>query len=296
MRILGIAVLAAAVVCAGTLRPTPAADSGEVKPVNLSHLNTEADEDDPFVAPGKLHLFYASNARGNYNLMVSRRTRISQSWPSGKSVKPLNITDPKANKRAPFLWKDKFYYASDALPRGPEEEDFKKNFDLYYSVMTSPKPAFTGPTPVQGVCTEADELHPWVTPRGREFYFSRMTKDGWRVYVAEGPGLGAITKPKLVDLPVGFHHATLTPDALAMFLQGPLDKGRWGLFRTSRSRVGGAWAKPVELTGLNNEDGPRGDMSPSLSPDGNRLYFASDRPGGKGGLDIWVVLVSQLRK
>ncbi|MBS1764900.1 MAG: OmpA family protein [Bacteroidetes bacterium] len=27
---------------------------------------------------------------------------------------------------------------------------------------------------------------------------------------------------------------------------------------------------------------------PCLSPDGNKLYFASDMPGGKGGMDIWV--------
>lgn len=29
-------------------------------------------------------------------------------------------------------------------------------------------------------------------------------------------------------------------------------------------------------------------MHPSLSPDGNMLYFASNRPGGQGGMDIWV--------
>jgi outer membrane protein OmpA-like peptidoglycan-associated protein len=31
-------------------------------------------------------------------------------------------------------------------------------------------------------------------------------------------------------------------------------------------------------------------MHPSLSPDGKMLYFASNRPGGQGGLDIWVTL------
>ena len=29
------------------------------------------------------------------------------------------------------------------------------------------------------------------------------------------------------------------------------------------------------------------ECSPSLSPDGNTLYFVSDRPGGFGGKDIW---------
>lgn len=30
-------------------------------------------------------------------------------------------------------------------------------------------------------------------------------------------------------------------------------------------------------------------MHPSLSPDGQRLYFSSDRPGGQGGYDLWYV-------
>jgi outer membrane protein OmpA-like peptidoglycan-associated protein len=30
-------------------------------------------------------------------------------------------------------------------------------------------------------------------------------------------------------------------------------------------------------------------MHPSLSPDGERLYFSSDRPGGQGGYDLWYV-------
>ena len=80
-----------------------------------------------------------------------------------------------------------------------------------------------------------------------------------------------------------------------MYLQGPLDKERWGLFRSKRAKAGAAWSKPEPLSNLNHPEATRGDMSPCLSADGNRLYFASDRPGGKGGLDIWYVLTSQLK-
>jgi Tol biopolymer transport system component len=45
---------------------------------------------------------------------------------------------------------------------------------------------------------------------------------------------------------------------------------------------------------LNDPDAQRGDMSPSLSGDGTTLWFASDRAGGKGGLDLWTIAVSQL--
>ena len=37
------------------------------------------------------------------------------------------------------------------------------------------------------------------------------------------------------------------------------------------------------------------DRSPSLSRDGTMLYFASDRPGGKGALDLYVVRTAELK-
>lgn len=47
----------------------------------------------------------------------------------------------------------------------------------------------------------------------------------------------------------------------------------------------GAWSAPAPLTAVNS---PVRDGCPFESPDGRRLYIASDREGGLGGLDIWV--------
>ena len=76
-----------------------------------------------------------------------------------------------------------------------------------------------------------------------------------------------------------------------MYLQGPLDKERVGLFTATKTAKG--WTKPEPLTMLNHPDAPKGDCSPALSGDGATLYFASDRPGGKGGFDIWSVPTAQ---
>src|SRR5262249_50051138 len=140
-----------------------------------------------------------------------------------------------------------------------------------------------------------DELHPWITPAGKEFYFSRKTKEGWMLFMANGPSPGPIGKAKSVGFPAGFHHATLSKDALTMYLQGPLEKERWGLFRAKRPKVGAAWSKPEPVVNLNHPDALRGHMSPCLSADGTRLYFVSDRPGGKGGTDIWSVAAGHLK-
>jgi hypothetical protein len=52
------------------------------------------------------------------------------------------------------------------------------------------------------------------------------------------------------------------------------------------SRMAGAWAfDPAELVpGVNSDTD---DMQPSVRRDGRELVFASNRPGGQGGFDIW---------
>ncbi|MEK7405498.1 MAG: hypothetical protein AAB225_10355, partial [Acidobacteriota bacterium] len=45
------------------------------------------------------------------------------------------------------------------------------------------------------------------------------------------------------------------------------------------------WEEAQEIVGFN--DG-RGASCPALSPDEHRLFFASGRPGGCGGADLWV--------
>src|ERR1035437_6359788 len=51
------------------------------------------------------------------------------------------------------------------------------------------------------------------------------------------------------------------------------------------SKHGSGWSSPISLP-FNSNDYATGH--PSLSKDGQSLYFASNRPGGQGGTDIWV--------
>ena len=53
---------------------------------------------------------------------------------------------------------------------------------------------------------------------------------------------------------------------------------------TNALRTG--WSEPVHLEPPINTSST--DQSPALSPDGLSLYFASDRPGSLGGVDLWV--------
>ncbi len=53
----------------------------------------------------------------------------------------------------------------------------------------------------------------------------------------------------------------------------------------SRQKPGGGWEVPVPVMEINTDFH---DRMPSISPDGNFLFFSSNRPGGFGKDDIWV--------
>jgi hypothetical protein len=74
----------------------------------------------------------------------------------------------------------------------------------------------------------------------------------------------------------------------------PLWRDAWDYLLTgSPRRAGnsetpewGPWSAPVNLGAVVNS--PSNDQHPAISKDGLSLYISSDRPGGLGGLDIWV--------
>lgn len=276
--------LVASFMLACHLFPSKAPAAGEkeaVTPVNLEKVNTEADEDNPFLLSDGATLLFDSNKSGRYEIMMSKRA--GGAWSAGK----VYLSSKEADYRSPFVRQGIVYFAHNKVP----DEKLKdlKNFDLVQ------KQVDRAPLPLLGVSEQNDELHPWITPGGKEFYFSRKVKETWTQMVAQGPVPGPIGKATEAGLPAGFHHACLSTNALVMYLQGPLENGRQGLFRAKRAKVGGGWADPEPLKALGHAEAKRGDMSPCLSSDGTRLYFVSDRPGGKGGLDIWSVATKDLK-
>lgn len=68
--------------------------------------------------------------------------------------------------------------------------------------------------------------------------------------------------------------------------RGKASNGTTKLKIYTAERIGNYWAKQKEVAGLNSDE--FNTCHPSISSDGKKLYFASDRSGGKGGLDIYV--------
>ncbi len=80
------------------------------------------------------------------------------------------------------------------------------------------------------------------------------------------------------------HEATcaLSIDGQTLFIYKADDYG--SIYQSTSEN--GEWSKPVKLgPNINTEDR---ETHASMSADGKKLYFTSDRPGGFGGLDIYV--------
>lgn len=77
--------------------------------------------------------------------------------------------------------------------------------------------------------------------------------------------------------------AGISPDGQKMmiFIGGTTDPG--SLYQITKD--GDGWSKASLLAGSINS--PALETTCSITPDGKTIYFASDRNGGKGGLDIW---------
>jgi outer membrane protein OmpA-like peptidoglycan-associated protein len=97
---------------------------------------------------------------------------------------------------------------------------------------------------------------------------------------------GSWSEPKVIpiahDYNVGTAGMSADGQKMLIFMGGASDPG--GLFQITKT--GDGWSKPGLLTPTINT--PKYlESTASITPDGKTIYFASDRLGGQGGLDIY---------
>jgi Tol biopolymer transport system component len=118
----------------------------------------------------------------------------------------------------------------------------------------------------------------WLSTRSSD-------SDAWNVPQNLGP---------IVNSPAHDRHPSISADGRALFFSSdrpggygddsvPVDKQ--DIWVTMRATKNDDWGTPMNLGPMVNTSAS--DQAPSISADGQTLYFSSRRPGGQGEYDLW---------
>lgn len=161
------------------------------------------------------------------------------------------------------------------------------------------------PWTVQGVSSQHDESLPYFSVDGKEcFYLRRLpVKQGHTFYAREleekrwrlcYSKLVDTTFSKGIELGAPFNSGnpeggvSVTADGSELYYSVIVNKNGYAnsdIYKVRRDKDG-RWGKSEQLGGHINGD-RTWESQPSVSADGKTLFFASNRQGGHGGIDIW---------
>lgn len=274
-------------------------------PVNLgATINSTSNDQQPAISKDGLSLYFTSNrpgGLGGFDMYVSQRASVDDAWGSPLNLGPIvNTTVDEGN---PAFSRDGhlLFFQSKRLPSfgGIDlwvsyREHTHDDFDWQPAVNLGP-----------GVNSVADDNGPSYFENDEggapQLYFgSARTGLGVAdIYLSEQMADGSFGPAVLVtDLSSTSNEndPSIRHDGLEIFFQS----NRIGsigtaldLWVATRANTLDAWSTPVSLGNTINTASI--DNNAYLSSDGVTLFFASDRSGGFGGVDLYMTTRTKLR-
>lgn len=170
---------------------------------------------------------------------------------------------------------------------------------FYKETLGNPVPY--NPKLVEGISTLKDEYLPFISPDNEIAFFTRRIKVqpigvAWDMsqekeffcYSKRGVDGKFPEGEPMPTPPFNIHFneggASITIDNKHLYYTVVEQDGNYDIYYTDF--VNGDWQESKSMGNIINS-ADRWDSQPSISADGKTLYFASNRPGGYGGIDIW---------
>jgi len=276
----------------------PDAPSSWSEPVNLgAPINSPGAEQAPTLSADGLSLYFASDrlgGLGGVDLWVSHRDNPESPWEMPINLgSPINSPDVESGPNLSIDGHLLFFQSSRLGGEGSN--------DLYVAYRADVHDDFGWGDPVNvgaDVNTSAGEFGPWYTENGADgpvLYFARGPNNTFtQLYSApvdrDGRARGsAVPVTELNDPAFTQGRPTLAVDGREIIFYSNRQGGLGGadLWTATRRSANDAWSPPVNLGAPLNS--LAGELLPALSRDGNTLLFTTNnRPGGLGGMDIWM--------
>lgn len=163
--------------------------------------------------------------------------------------------------------------------------------DCQFAIQAMANPVAYNPVNMgPAINSQNRDYFPTLTADGALIIFTRQIDGNEDFYMARrvnGNWQNAEPLSRNINTPRFNEGAqSITPDGKYLFFTGcnrPDGLGRCDIFVSRKE--GNDWGKPINLGAPLNTN--FWESQPAISPDGNTLYFVSNRPGGFGGYDIY---------
>lgn len=210
-------------------------------------INTALEEYEPRVSADGLTLFFVRGKAGQ-NADVYTASRTRDGWSEPQPIDAINSDADELGPEPSVDGNQLFFYSN--------REGGLGGYDLW--VARRSDDGWTAPSNLgQSINSSYNEYGPAASPDGRLLYFSS-------------------NRPRPDD------RRQPNPDAWPATLREELFHRDYDLYVATVES--GEPGQAIALTALNS---PYNEGTPAVSPVGDFLYFASDRPGGAGGFDLY---------
>ena len=271
-------------------------------PVNLGPtLNSTANDSGAAISKNGLSLYFFSTRPGGFggnDLMVSQRATLNDPWEPPVNLGPT--LNSASNEQVPALSRDGhwLFFNSDrpggfggtdiwASWRPQTHDDFgwQAPVNLGPNINTAFEDHGAGYLENDADAPQlyfgSDRQGP---PGNNDIYESHLQPDGsW----------GPATRIPELSTTASEARPTLRHDGLEIFFYSNRAGGIGGtdLWTATRDTADAPWSTPVNLGAPVNTSFP--EMHLYLAPEGETLFFGSSRPGGSGGLDMYMTTRSK---
>lgn len=207
-----------------------------------------------------------------------------------KTATPLDGVNTAQNEGAQHISPDGSWLVFTACNR--RDDGSQGSCDLYWSQLKNS--GWTKPVPFSAAINSTDwDAQPCISADGKTLYFSSMRPGGqggrdlW--LTTRQPG-GKWSKPENlgagINTDLDEQTPFLHPDGQTLYFtsNGLPGMGENDLYLVRR-QADGSWGAPENLGYPINTKANEGTLTVSL--DGRTAYFAANRPGGQGGIDIY---------
>jgi outer membrane protein OmpA-like peptidoglycan-associated protein len=187
-------------------------------------------------------------------------------------------------------WYKKFL-TYDKIPLKEKAESEKQIKSCQFAIKALKNPVPFSPVNLgTGINSMLSEYFPTLTADEQTMFFTCMdnrSQEDFLVSTYEnGKWTDAINMGPPINTPENEGASTTSADGQYLFFtmcQNPKNLGSCDLWLTYVK--GDRWQIPIHMP--DNVNSKYKETQPSLSADGKTLYFASNRPGGQGDMDIW---------